>query len=268
MAELRNAHAGGHAEVTSEIQSVPPQAPAVVEETKGPFQRIIGALFAPDQTFRDIARRPDIIVPLVLILAISTLTSFLVAPRLQFDSVREQITRSNPHMAAEDVDRAMRFTSAISKVSTYAAPFLTLALFAIVAGVLLIAFRLFGGEGNFKQALSVVLYAWLPRVIYGIILTIVVLAKGSVDVGAIPMVVRSNLSFLVDLKAQPVLFSLLSSLDVFTIWTIVLLIIGFAFVSGMTRARSAAIIVTLWAFALIIKLGIAALGASRMKAAS
>jgi hypothetical protein len=78
-------------------------------------------------------------------------------------------------------------------------------------------------------------------------------------------VLKSNPAFLVDMKEHAVLFSLLSSLDIFTIWTIVLLIIGFAALTRSSKAKSAAIVIPLWAVVILIKVGFAAMGAARMK---
>jgi hypothetical protein len=80
--------------------------------------------------------------------------------------------------------------------------------------------------------------------------------------------VRSNLAFLVDSKTNPLAFAALSSLDVFTIWSIILFAIGFAYVSGMSKARSATIVISLWVVAIFFKLGFAAIGAAKAKAAA
>ncbi len=229
---------------------------------------MVGVLFSPDETFRDIARKPDVLVPLIVILVISTISGILLAPRMQFDSMRTQIAARNPNMSSDDIDRGVRIAGAIGKVSAYASPLIALIAFVIIAGVLFIAFRLFGGEGTFRQAFSVVTYSWIPRVIQGVILTIIIAVKGTIDVNDVSTLVRSNLAFLTDMSEHPVLFSLLSTFDVFTIWTVVLLIIGFAWVSRFTKARSAAIILSIWIFITIVKLGFAAIGAARMKAAS
>jgi len=141
-------------------------------------------------------------------------------------------------------------------------------LFVIVAAVLLLAFRLFGGAGTFRQAFSIVTYAWIPRVVYSVILTLIIAIKGTADVNDIPTLVRSNPAFLVDLAYHPLLFSFLSTFDIFTLWTVVLLIIGFAYMSRFTKARSAAIILSIWAFITVVKLGFAAMGAAKMKGAS
>jgi len=79
-------------------------------------------------------------------------------------------------------------------------------------------------------------------------------------------VVKSNLGFLTDPKDHSILFAFLSSFDVFTIWTVVLLIIGFAIISRVSRAKSAAIVVAMWFVAIAIKLGFAALGTLGKKA--
>jgi hypothetical protein len=232
------------------------------------MQRIVGALFSPDETFRDIARKPDVLIPLLIILVISTISGIVLAPRLEYDSLRPQMAAKNPNMAPEDLDRAVKMAGAVGKVTAYASALLVILAFVCVAAVLLLAFRLFGGEGTFHQAFSIVTYAWIPRVIQSVILTIIIAIKGTADVNDIATLVRSNPAFLVDMADHPVLFSFLSTFDVFTIWTVVLLIIGFAYMSRFTKARSATIILSIWAFITVVKLGFAAMGAAKMKASS
>jgi hypothetical protein len=62
------------------------------------------------------------------------------------------------------------------------------------------------------------------------------------------------------MKQNPVAFAVLSSLDLFTIWTVILFIIGFSFVSRFSRAKSAAIIVPFWVLLVLFKVGGAAMG--------
>jgi hypothetical protein len=137
--------------------------------------------------------------------------------------------------------------------------------YVIVAGVLLLAFRLLGGEGNFAQAFSVTLYSWIPYVILTIITAIVVVAKGSFDPMAAATLVKSNPAFLVNMKEQFVLYTLLSMIDVFTVWMLALLIIGFASVSKFSKAKSAAIVIPLGLVLAVIRLGFAAMNAAKMK---
>lgn len=220
-----------------------------------PFQRIIGVLFSPDATFASIARRPDWVVPLVILLIMSMAAGVVIAQHVDFGSAARDAMEQNKNMSQEQIDRAVKMSASIGKVATYLSPVLSVIGLLVIAGVLLLAFRLFGGEGDFKQAFSVTCYASMPSVIKGIVMLIIILAKGGIiPAQALATLVRSNLGFLADYKASPMAFALLSSLDIFSIWYLVLLIIGFAYVARVSKAKSAVIIVSLWILVLLLKL--------------
>jgi hypothetical protein len=137
-------------------------------------------------------------------------------------------------------------SGAFGKVLSYAAPVFSVIIFLAIAGIFLLLFRLFGGEGTFKQAFAVTVYAWFPEMIKGILTVIIMLAKGGmISPMDLPIIVRSNPAFLVDMKTNPVLFALLSNLDLFGIWTLVLFIIGFAHVARVSKAKAAVITISL-----------------------
>jgi hypothetical protein len=220
-----------------------------------PFQRIIGVLFSPDATFASIARRPDWVVPLVLLLIVALAAGVILSPRVDFGSATREAMEQNKNMSQEQIDRAVKMTSSIGKVTMYLSPILSLIGLLIISGILLLAFRLFGGEGDFKQAFSVVCYSSIPSIIKSVITLIIIIAKGGViSATALATIVRTNLAFLVDMKTNPMAFSLLSSLDIFSIWFLVLLIIGFSYVSRLSKAKSAVIIISLWIVVCLIKL--------------
>ena len=257
--------------MTTGIADPGPATPITEPPAKNSFQRIAGVLFAPAETFRDIARKPDILVPLLLILIVTYVTIALTVPRMDWDAVvaqqEEAMRKQNPNMSDADMERMAKITKAGGTVFSYVLPLLFVAWYAIMAGVLLLACRLFGGEGNYKQAFSATVYAWMPMLLAGILGTVVVLARGGlIDPQAMQTLVKSNPSFLVDIKEQPILFSLLSSFDIFTIWLLILLVIGFAALSKLSKAKVAAIVISLWLVTVVLKLGMAALGAARMKA--
>jgi hypothetical protein len=253
--------------MTTDSAGFPPPAPTSEPPAKNTFQRFAGVLFAPADTFRDIARRPDILTPLIVLVVISFIVSALIIPRMDFEAAfREQMASQNSKMSDADLDRAAKMGSAFGKVMAWTGPIWGILIWVIIAGVLLLAHRLFGGEGNFKQALSTVLYSWIPLTINGIVTGIVALARGEIDPTTMQTLVKSNPAFLVDMKDNPILFAALSSLDIFTIWTLILLVIGFATLSRLSRAKSAVIIVSLWLLTVVVKLGFAALGAARARA--
>ena len=244
----------------------PISAPAAEPPAKNSFQRIAGVLFAPAETFKDIARKPDIVVPLVILVLLGIVAAVLLVPRMDFDAMmQEQMAQSGRQMSEADMERASKVAAGFGKMMAYASPLLSVAIWAIIAAVLLLAHRLFGGEGNFMQAFSTTLYAWIPNAISGIVMTIVAVAKGEVNPATMGTLVKSSPAFLVDMKDNPVLFALLSSFDIFTIWVLILLIIGFSTLSRLSRGKSAAIVISLWLVTVVVKLGFAAMAAARMK---
>jgi hypothetical protein len=219
------------------------------------FQRIIGVLFSPDATFASIARRPDWVMPLVILLIMSMAAGVVIAQHVDFGAAAREAMEQNKNITQEQMDKGVKMAAGIGKVATYLSPVLTVIGLLVIAGVLLLAFRLFGGEGDFKQAFSVTCYASMPSVIKGIVMLIIVLAKGGIiPAQALATLVRSNLGFLADYKANPMAFALLSSLDIFSIWFCVLLIIGFAYVARVSKARAAVVVVSLWIVVLLFKL--------------
>jgi hypothetical protein len=235
------------------------------------FQRFIGVIISPVETFQDIARKPDVLVPMIVFILISYATTIFTMPRVDWEALSSQqiegMKASRPDMSQQDAEKAGRMIQGFSKVIAWVAPLFGLIWWLILAGVLFLAFKLFGGQQTFMQALSTVLYSWVPMVIYGIVVSIVIVARGGLfDPTQLPTIVKSNPAFLVNMKEHMVLFSFLSSIDIFTIWTLILLIIGFAICAKVSRGKAATIIISLWAILILIKAAFAALGAARMKA--
>src|SRR5437763_17008612 len=136
----------------------------VVEPKPNSFQRIIGVLFSPDATFASIARRPDWVVPLLLILVIALGNGILIASRIDFGAPAREAMAQNKNMTQEQMDRAERFSTGMGKVAKFIAPVITIIVLLIIAGVLLLAVRLMGGEGNVGQAFSATFYVCIANV--------------------------------------------------------------------------------------------------------
>jgi hypothetical protein len=233
---------------------VVPPAPST-EPAPNSFQRIIGVLFSPDATMASIARRPDWVIPLVILLVTSLLAGVVIAQHVDFGAAAREAMEQNKNMTQEQMDKGVKMAAGIGKVTTYLSPVLSTIGLLIIAGVLLLAFRVFGGEGDFKQAFSVTCYSSMPGVIKGILMVIILMVKGgTVPAQTLGTLVRSNLGFLVDYKASPIAFTLLSSFDIFSIWYLILMIIGFAYLAKVSRVKSGVIIISLWFLVLLLKL--------------
>jgi hypothetical protein len=238
----------------SEAPAPAPPPPAAPGPKPNGFQRIIGVLISPDETFASIARQPDFLAPLLLIIVLSAVGGFIFAQRVDFTAPAREAMEERGNVSEAQMESALRITATVSKVIAYGSPLLSVIVLMIVAGVMLLAFRMMGAEGTFKQAFSVTLYAWVPLMILNIIVIAIVASRTGITALDLPTLVMSNPGFLVTMKEHPLLFALLTSIDIFTIWSMVLFIFGFSYVSKFSKSKSAAIVITVWVLWTCIRL--------------
>jgi hypothetical protein len=254
----------------SSSTAAPVLPPPATAPSKGPFARLIGALFSPGETFEDIARKPDVLVPILVFVLIGYACTVITVPRMTFDTLletqHEAMRKQNPQMTDKDFESVDRITMAFTKVMTWLGPLVGVVMYLVFAGVFYLVFRMFGGQGTFKQALSATLYAWVPMILFSIVMTVVIAMRGTFDPIEMPILVKSNPAFLTDMKEHPVLFSFFSSLDVFTVWVLALMSFGYSSMSKLSRVKSFVIVFSVYFAWVFVKLGFAAMNAARMKA--
>lgn len=234
------------------------EAPPAVPAKPNPVKRLGGVILAPDETLREIAARPDWLVPLVVILLVSLLTNLVALPHIDMETAfREQLEERR--VPPEQIDKQME---GYEQIRRFFAPIgvLFLAVMAlIIAAILLVAFKVMGGEGSFRQSWSVTLYSWVPQLLKGLLVTFLIYRAGTVDAEELPALLKSNLGFLADPKGSPLLFALLTSIDIFNIWSVILLAIGLSYAHKLSRGKAFGIVVTLWIVVILGKIGLAAL---------
>lgn len=227
-------------------------------EASNPFSMMIGALFAPAETFGKVAQRPVWVVPLIVYVLLSVVGTVMVMPKIDFESaVRAELEKSGQEID----DKQLELIISIQKPFVYAASvfFIPFAI-AVIAAVHMGGFRAFGGEGRFAQYFAVTTFAWMPLLVQSIVGQVVIMTRKSISVEQLQTAVVSNLGFLTSPIDNPAQFTLLSSIDIFSLWVMLLLVIGFGIVSKLPRAQSIGIVVAFWLIYVIGKTGMAAIG--------
>ncbi len=222
--------------------------------------RLVGTFFSPGATFRSIAARPGFVAPLILWTVISLALYAAMAPKFDYD----RMTRSSLEKKGQTIpeERIQAIVATQKKI----APVIGMVIFAlvptiatlVVALVFWASFKAFGWDLTFRQGVGVTAHAFLPSVVGTLLLVPVVIQRESIDPQGIPDLLRSNLGFLVDTASSPALHSLLGSIDVFSIWTLILLTIGFAAAGRTSRKAAAGVVFTIWALYVLGKAGLAA----------
>lgn len=223
-----------------------------------PFAAMIGALFSPAETFAAVAKRPVWLVPMIVYVLLSIAGTVLVMPKIDFEStVREQMEKSGQQID----DKQLEMIISIQKPIVYASAVVMIPLAILIIGAVHMGgFRAFGGEGTFGQYISVATLAWMPLLVQSLVGQVVAMTRKSISIEQLQTLVVSNLGFLTSPVDNPARFALLSSIDLFSVWVLVLLIIGFGIVSKLPRAQAIGIVVAFWLIYVIGKTGMTAIG--------
>ena len=238
-----------------------PEASASVS----PIGRIIGVFTSPKQTFTSIAEKPSWIAPMLLMMFLAVVVGTMLSYKMNWREYIQHKAEENPRFAAlseEQKDQALagqvKFWSASSYViGAIATPISILIFAAIYMG----AFNLFRGAGvRYGQSFAITTHAFLPTVIINILALVILPLKAYGDVDPENIVATSLKSYLPDTAPKPLL-ALGSSLELFWIWCLVLIAIGFTAANPRKVKPGAAyrIVFGLWAVWVLAKVAWAAI---------
>jgi hypothetical protein len=241
--------------------ATPTPAPATTDNS---FSRIFGVLFAPKQTFESIVRRPTWIVPVILGCILFMAVVAVFTQRGGWPSFFEKQNATNSRMqrmSAEDRERTMNAQIKFAPTFGYVEGVIIPPIAALlVAAVLMLVFNLSGAtKVDFKTSLAIVSYAWVPWLIHGVLSILILFLKDPSTVDLQNIVASNPGAFLSD-EASKWLVSLVSSVDIFALWTLVLLAIGYSVTNPKKLSLGMAFILVVipWIFFIAIKVGLTA----------
>lgn len=222
------------------------------------FGRLIGVLVSPERTFRSIAERPTWLAPLLVLMVLGTAVGYLANQRIDVEQmVRQQMAQRDGEVSQEQVDQAVEMAEKIGPAMTLLSGLVfSPGIYLILAFVFLSIVRMAGSEIDFSRSLSVLLYGMTPWALYSLLALPVILSRESLDPEVAQSgILMSSLGAFAPEDAGVVVKGLLSSLDAFSIWAVVLLVIGYRVVGRISTGASAAVVLTLWAVYLAGKIG-------------
>ncbi len=218
-------------------------------------------LTSPQQGFRAIAAKPVIALALcvlvVLGVAVVGLSMSKVSGADYVRSLQEQ-GRTVPPKMVDNPESAMKIARVVAVAFTAV---VVPILYLLFAAVLLVGFRLLGSEISYRKTLSVVVHGMLPMAVAAVIGIVIVLARDKISLEEIQGggVVMSNLGFLAHEGASKVLRALLTSVDLFSVWSIALLATGYRIVAKVSSGAAWGTVLVVWVVGVLIKVGMAAI---------
>lgn len=231
---------------------------------QGFVARLTGIYFEPGKTFEDISRKPTWLGIYILLAVLAVGSTYALTTRMDRETYMRKAIEMNPlsrNLPEEQIQAAIsRPQGAFEKYSGFVfAPVGILIGYLVFAGIFLLLFTLMGASLTFKKSLAASFWGMGPPSIILTILSIIFMfVKDPQTLEINPAYnVASNLGMLVSSQDNPVIHSILSSIDVFSFWMIFLLAVGFAAISDrkLTTKKAATGLIVLWGIYVLGKAG-------------
>lgn len=235
------------------VPPLPTPTPEAAPLSQG--ARIINTFVAPSKTFTDLRRSASWWVPYLIIAIVSIAFIYVVDRQVGFDQITKNEIAKSPKRAEQleklppdQQARNLQISTTITRYVSYGSPILALIAFLIMAAVLMATFNLGAGAGvRFGAAFAIVIYGSLPSVLHallGIVSLIAGGSSGSLDKEAfnIQNPVATNPAYFMDPMGNKFVYGMASALDVFILWSIVLMGIGFACNSKVKKGTAIGIV--------------------------
>lgn len=224
--------------------------PEIVEESKPAsfMSNLTGVYFSPGETFKGFNNGVSMLAPAIGLVLIGAVIGYLIFSRVDFVQMITPTIEAAVEKGQIAKDQAPNMIAMQAKFAKYGSLvgglIGNLVFGLIIAGVFKLVSLVLSKENKFSSLLAVSWYTQLAvGIISSILFTVVLFIKGSDFDIQNPM--GSNLGavlgMMFDKDALPkFVWSLAKSIDVFYIWMIALLSIGFAAVSRKMKTSTAA----------------------------
>ncbi len=240
----------------------PENSPAVEPAPAGmvEFSRITGVFFDPKKTFEDIATRPTWVVPVVLLMIAALAVTMTMGHQIGWERiVRHGMEASSraQQMTPEQREQAVSMGIKFASIMAYAVVVFVPVIYLIIAGVLSgVASGILSAGIRFKQVFAVVCYASLTGLISAVLTIVVLFLKNPDEVNVQNALAFNPGAFMDPNSGSKFLYSLATSLDLFSFWTILLMAIGLKAAAGKKLSFGGAL------FAVVLPWAVYVLGKS------
>ena len=242
---------------------VPPQETAPLSQV----QRVVNVFIAPSKTFTDLRRSASWWMPFLISVIFSTIFVYVGDQKVGFRKIAENTLQTQPKQAEQleklppdQREAQMRGRTVGTKWISYFFFLFVLLFHAVVAGVLFATLK-FGLslDVKYKTLFAMAMFASLPGVLKAVLASLSLAAGASADSFTFQNPIATNPGYFVDPSAHPALYSLLTSFDVFTLWTLVLASIGLTCITKIKSGTAYAVVFGWFALAVLLGAGAAAL---------
>jgi hypothetical protein len=227
---------------TSDAQSSPATGPASY------WEDFIDIFYAPSDVYKR-REHSGFGVPMLVVTLFIGLIGIAMSGALQpimdaeFSRATASAMRKNPSVTPEMMSKMRGFGETMTKIGAFI--FVPVGIF--LTGLFLWLFgKLVEAKQTLAAAIMVAAYAFVPRIVDALVKAVQGLLMDPASLNGQSRISLSPARFFDPDVASPMLIALLSRLDVFVIWSTILLAIGLSVTGKITRQRAAIAAVLVW----------------------
>jgi len=212
---------------------------AVMPQSKGVFERIIGIFVSPAETMRDIVARPSWLLPLLLVTVVSATGTYFLKDVIVQQEI-EKMDKKN--MTEEQRKQAMPFMDMMGIIAPVMTLVFTPVMFLIFAGIgMFVGNVILGGETKFSTLFAVTCWSGMITVL-SYLINIPVMANRETMESA-----TSLGSFFAAEENKTFFHHFLGQIDLFALWWVVVLGFGVAAAYKFSTKKAMTTVFVVWA---------------------
>jgi hypothetical protein len=219
---------------------------------------LLDTLANPSDAFTSLKQRPRWLVTFIIISVITIITAFLIHPftlHLMTAMLAEQF---KDHEVEQILGTSLIFTY----IGYSFSPVFLLLRWLIIAALLYFIAVLFNSEQlTYQTTLASVVHAEIILVVMNIVNVIILYFQG-IDTVTDPVHLQAivGLDFLMHAPADnKPLFILLNNINIFSIWYLSVLTIGYSIITGFSKIKSMVIVGSVWLLTIFYQAAVAAI---------
>jgi hypothetical protein len=233
-----------------------PDSGAAAARGGASWRNLFAVLTSPSEGFAAIAARPTFALTLVLLTVLGVSAVWIGMSKVTVQDFLSSIEATGREIPPKISENPEGFVTAMRWTQTATAAIIAPAMYAALAGIFLVLFRLLGSDLGFRKSLATTVHGFLPFGLAAIAGIAIALGKDQIRLQDMQAggLVPSHLGLLAGEDASKLLRGALGSIDLFSAWCLMLLATGYRTVARVSRGAAWGVVGAVWAAGILVKL--------------
>lgn len=227
--------------------------------------RVVDTFVAPSKTFADILRKATWWLPFAIMIVVGLFFACTIDKKVGFDAIAQKSIEQSPMLSDRLASASAGDRAQMISQQTKSTRFITYGYAGVILIWGLIVSLLYwmgmnfvmGAQTKFKDVLAVWMYGSLPGSIKAGLAACLLWANVGNEGFDVKNPIGTNPAYyLQDVSAW--LKAAIGFFDIFALWSLVLMVIGLAVISGKTKGQAATVVFGWWGFGLLLSVAVAA----------